>query len=131
MFSITFFVVFFLVAEIGERCSGLRRCRGLYSRCNDTNICVCNNGYSPIQVLGITYCKQNPIFEKKPQLIGQHCDDVSYICSDSFLTTQCRNNVCQCIMGYRPANKTEVNMYPFRLLQCVPQTFTIGNSETC
>ena len=114
------------VAEIGEQCSRTRRCRGLYSRCNDTNMCVCNNGYTPIKVLGITYCKQNPVFETKPQLLGQECDDQNNICSDSFLTTMCRNGICHCIAGYRAANKTEVNMYPFRLLQCVPETFTIG-----
>ncbi|VDI83430.1 Hypothetical predicted protein [Mytilus galloprovincialis] len=63
------------ITEIGDRCDRSSRCRGLYSRCNDTGYCVCNQGYTEVvSRINITYCKQKPIFQTKPLLLGQSCD---------------------------------------------------------
>ncbi|XP_063414116.1 agrin-like [Mytilus trossulus] len=114
------------ITEIGDRCDRSSRCRGLYSRCNDTGHCVCNQGYSEVvSRINITYCKQKPIFQTKPLLLGQRCGNGNSFCADGFQTTECRRGVCECIDGYRPANLPEINSYPFHLLQCVPAEFSI------
>ncbi|KAH3830277.1 hypothetical protein DPMN_103518 [Dreissena polymorpha] len=115
------------LATLGETCSNQTICQGFNTRCTDSGVCDCADGFERSD--NGRWCRLQSKFGIDFPLLGEKCNGGFFQDCYMFFEQTCIQGKCRCKGSLRDASPEDINATFPDEIQCVEESFKQGHRK--